>query len=814
MFKKAEPIFLTGLSHRRDVQAGFVLTFTADPNAVRVIFRCAAATFYRAYLNGSFVAHGPARAAHGCARVDEIDLTGRLCDSENHLAIEVAGYNRDCIYVTGDASFLQAEIVADQTVIAATNTDCRAVQLTQRLPAERFSHARCMGEVYALDAAFTQWRIGAFGALPPHPVERVDGPKRLLERGVPLSDDTLHTPMRLMGFHSHVPDPHAVIRPIAPLEHGEYLQEIAALSERPATECAKERAIPLRGRAEVRPAGGVQLFDLSGPSGVDFDFGEMKAGFLFIELETTSTATVDLVFVDHLEPNGTIDARAGDMNGVIRLHVQAGCTRFQAFEPHCLRYLRVIARQTDGITLHQVGVIDYAYPDRPTGSFACSDGDLNRIFEAARLTLRLNTQDVFMDCPGRERAGWLCDSFFSGRAMQMLFDDLSVERAMLENFLHAPQSEESPGFFPECYPGRAIKGGNFIPNWSMFLGLELREYVTRSGDTQFAEAYRPRIEALLTGLAAAQNRDGLLENLPGFVFIDWSAANNNEFKRPISTATNALYAMLLDSLAVLYQQPAWAAQAANICATLRRFLPTAGAMPDALRYEDGRLVGGDKSSEAAQYYLFWTSVADADLTQAKFFEQLTREYGPARELATQEPVLAPSNVFIGLYLRLETLARRGEVDRLLREMRALFLPMLARGPGTLWEHLRLEGSVCHGFASHAAVWLLRDVLGIGLPNAGAKKITIAPNIAGLNWARGTVLIDGRPCTVDWRSNTGSFTLTATIPPGYSATLRLPRDMAAVKSVKIDGREVALDATSDYAFTGSISCEIVSTAERV
>ncbi len=38
-------------------------------------------------------------------------------------------------------------------------------------------------------------------------------------------------------------------------------------------------------------------------------------------------------------------------------------------------------------------------------------GGLKAIYDAAVETFRQNALDVYMDCPTRERAGWLCDSF-------------------------------------------------------------------------------------------------------------------------------------------------------------------------------------------------------------------------------------------------------------------------------------------------------------------------------------------------------------------------------------------------------------------
>ena len=54
--------------------------------------RLTARNFYRLYINGEIIMHGPARTAHGYARVDEIDVTWYLEPGINHIAIEVVAY--------------------------------------------------------------------------------------------------------------------------------------------------------------------------------------------------------------------------------------------------------------------------------------------------------------------------------------------------------------------------------------------------------------------------------------------------------------------------------------------------------------------------------------------------------------------------------------------------------------------------------------------------------------------------------------------------------------------------------------------------
>ena len=210
------------------------------------------------------------------------------------------------------------------------------------------------------------------------------------------------------------------------------------IPEDPVAECEYDREIPFRGTARPSAGGNGGFVELHVESSEDstaltYDFGELSSSFVGVEVSLPAGGAVDLVHADRIGDDGTIDPHGCASRCVVRLYCPRGRTRLESFEPYCVRYLRVIVRRARAFTLHDVFLRRYQYPDLVGGTFLCSDGKLNRIYEAARLTLRANTVDVFLDTPGRERGGWLCDSFWTARAARLMFGDTRVERAMLEN---------------------------------------------------------------------------------------------------------------------------------------------------------------------------------------------------------------------------------------------------------------------------------------------------------------------------------------------------------------------------------------------
>ena len=132
------------------------------PAGENVVLRVAAATIYRAWINGQFLGCGPARGPHGYFRVDQWDLSHKVQPGKNVIALEVAGYNANSYYLLDQPSFLQAEVVADDRVLVSTGgvgEQFSSRMLDYRVQkVQRYSFQRPFTEVYRLTPDFDRWR--------------------------------------------------------------------------------------------------------------------------------------------------------------------------------------------------------------------------------------------------------------------------------------------------------------------------------------------------------------------------------------------------------------------------------------------------------------------------------------------------------------------------------------------------------------------------------------------------------------------------------------------------------------------------------
>lgn len=91
---------------------------------------------------------------------------------------------------------------------------------------------------------------------------------------------------------------------------------------------------------------------------------------------------------------------------------------------------------------------------------------------------------------------------------------------------------------------------------------------------------------------------------------------------------------------------------------------------------------------------------------------------------------------------------------------------MAMTTGTLWEHDQPTASCNHGFASHAAVVLHRDILGIRSIDYQEKSIVFSLPDNPLRHCRGSLPTPDGDIIVQWNRDGGDPKIA--LPPGWRA----------------------------------------------
>ncbi|MBE6548766.1 MAG: hypothetical protein E7667_07865 [Ruminococcaceae bacterium] len=735
-----------------------------------------AQNIYRVYINGEMVMQGPRRTAHGYLRVDEIDISNYLLVGKNHIAVELVEYGDGYDSYSNDSTLedgmLICELVCNGKCVFATGRDETQVQrLDFRVErCERISHCRQAIEIYNLCEGYDAWMVGegSFAI-----AAESDIKKSYLYTVLPFPSLYKHTFENIISSGGCYIDRNKNV-PISFYEeydgYFDGLQELAFMDCRRTVDVASTDI-------KVSKHDGEIIIESERDSYIMMDMGENTVGLLCVELESEG-GTFDFVRSEMLDEKGNIPYYFGTVS---RVHASRGKVKRVFFEAGLYRYLKIYIRDCRRVRIKDISVLEYSYPDEQKCSFSCSDENANILYDAAKRTLLLNTLDIFMDCPDRERGGWLCDSLWTARAASLMLADHRVEREMLETFLITDPKKFFCGFFSEVYPANknnypALAG---ITTWSFWLMCQLCEYVDRTGDMDLALEFESRVQAFVNGSESFIGRSGMLEDMP-FVFVDWSMSNSKMSTRPISTAANALYAYTLIELGRLYKNDEWIRLGNSVRDALKSAIEvtkTDGiAFFDSFRWDvSGKLVARSISTEACIYTALWSELYNKE-ENGEFMEFVTNNMGTC-PIHPRDTDILKSNLFIGLCIRLDLLARMGEYDTMYKDMLDIYMWQIKEGPGTLWENNFLDtSSRCHGFASHAGVHLMRDVVGFAEINKKEGYIKISPHICGLEWAKGSVDIDGEPACVDWRFDGIRFCLDVQIPEKYKKTIILPPEV--------------------------------------
>ena len=397
----------------------------------RVLIRLTARNLYRLYINGETVMHGPARTAHGYCRVDELDITELLIDGINHIAVEVVAYNRawggynqySNDSTLEDGLFI-AEIEGDGDILTATGDDgWQVCEITARARrGDRISHCRGCEEIYFLNDDYYLWKLGYGEFVPVEALPSHDSPTYLRHDALtPTLAESVLTD--LVEFGTARIDRE---KQLSPFFYEVNSPVYNTLTEHPLADCRRTvesdtglvRVERLEDGCHFSPVDTEDYFGL-------WDGKESRVGFIRLSVTCEKAGIIDLIHSELLKTNGRIPYH---FNIVTRLHVSAGLNEITTIEPSLSRYMQIVFRGVGEATVHNLSVLDYAYPDEHRAAFLCSDDNVNRLYAAAKKTLLLNTLDIFMDCPDRERGGWLCDSLWTGRAASLMLGDNRVER--------------------------------------------------------------------------------------------------------------------------------------------------------------------------------------------------------------------------------------------------------------------------------------------------------------------------------------------------------------------------------------------------
>jgi hypothetical protein len=381
------------------------------------------------------------------------------------------------------------------------------------------------------------------------------------------------------------------------------------------------------------------------------------------------------------------------------------------------RFARVDLVSKGVLSLESIRAVSLMRPMTPLGAFKSSDERLNQVWATAARTLHLCCQDYIWDGIKRDRLVWMGDMHPEVMTLMAVFGKQDVLPASLDYMRKTTPAE---------------KWMNGMPSYTLWWIRCQHDWYRYTGDLAYLKTHRDYIKAVFANLAkhiSAENRCALPSG-----FLDWPTQHN---RKAVDAGMHALMLMTFEDgarLAAALEDADLEAQCKAGAARLRHYVPE----PE-----------GSKQAAAL--------LSLAGLSDAKAVNVLLAKDG-----------VQGVSTFYGYYM-LEAMAKAGNVQGGISTVRDYWGGMLDMGATSFWEDFNVawtnnafridelpvagkkdihgdygefcykgfRHSLCHGWSSGPAAWLIEHVLGIQVADVGCKTVRVKPFLGDLQWAEGS-----------------------------------------------------------------------------
>ena len=375
-------------------------------------------------------------------------------------------------------------------------------------------------------------------------------------------------------------------------------------------------------------------------------------------------------------------------------------------------------------------LMDYEYAPFDTersGSFRCSDEELNHIWDVAAYTMDLTTREFFMDGIKRDRWTWSGDAIQSYLMNYYLrFDTECVKRTIRQLRGKDPVTAHV----------------NTIMDYTFYWFKSIYDYYLYTADIAFVREMWPRMVTLMDYVEGRLNEDGMAEGqADDWIFVDW--VDFPMHKRGTLCFEQILLMKAMETMAV--------------CSKLLNIKTDYRVKSESLR---NKIKQTFWSYEQKAYY---HAIEDGKINKqiTKFSNMFAILYGLAYEEERHEimqsvmlnPVIDPITTPYMRFYELETLCIDGLQEQVQHEMKAYWGGMLRESATSFWEkynpeekgaqHLAMYGrpygkSLCHAWGASPIYLIGKYFLGVRPTKPGYEEYEVHPALGGLKWMEGDV----------------------------------------------------------------------------
>ena len=760
------PDVVGGAHHPHNVHAEFRYDFPLTSVPKRALFYITADQCYMLYVNGRYVARGPARGYQHRWPFDQLDLTEHLRRGHNWISVRVynGGVSTYQYVHQSAAGLLCAGQWKGAAVLSGSGWLMRVSPAHRRhtAPLSRQTNFQEHVDARLDDQSWIRsarrpagWQTSgagrAFGAMPWADVE---------SRGIPhLTSDVLT-----------------------------YRQTCTAAAGRCAkgfddwpniTDGLRDENPRLRWKAALPGRAGrdglTVTLPRTGPgrlAAVSMDLGKPGIGNLIVEADGAAGGEiVDLFCCEALNDDGSpvlaVKERSCETSLSCRLRLRKGKTVHEFFQMLGHRYVVAIARDTRRPIRLKLALRQTIYPFDIRGRFETDSQTINDIYRICVDTQRVCSLDAYVDTPWREQAQWWGDA----RVQAQNTFHISGDTRLLVRGIRSIAVQEVPNGL--TYGHAPTKAHHCIlPDFSIIWVLTIWDYYYQTGDVSLFVEQWPRIQRVLGYFAGeGLGRNGLLQYDDRYwLFLDWCDIH----KEGTPTLLNLWYVYMLDRLADLSKAAGMSAERRRLTSlgrehkrrvVARLFDRRKGLFRDGLT-PDGKPVNVHSIHNQTLAIL-------CGLQAAHHSAMVGRRLLPYLE---EKRVAGPLPSSYWVTYVYDAMRRLGYARQVVEHIQRNWEPMIPYG-GT-WEMFigRIgQSTASHAWAAHPIYHLTGTIGGIVQADVAWRKVQFAPllDVREVARARAVVPTPQGLVRANWQRRDGEVAVSLSLPKGISAHVTLP-----------------------------------------
>ncbi len=510
----------------------------------------------------------------------------------------------------------------------------------------------------------------------------------------------------------------------------------------------------------TEPKAGIRIYDL----------GQNASGWPRITVHGDAGAVVKMVPGELLDKEGYVSQRSSGGPNSFSYTLRGGAK--ETWEPRFTYYgFRYVQVETTGHV--DVDTVEgrFVHLDAPkVGTFECSNERINKIHALINAAILSNLQHVMTDCPHREKLGWLEQAHLMGPSIMYNLDLRTFWPKLLADVREAQLAN---GLVPDIAPEYVVfsRGFRDSPEWgsagTLVAGLDYQWYGDRQtlADSYVSmKAYSDYLDSRL--------KDGLLTYGLGDWYDIGPKGPGVSQLTPLGLTASSIYYSDLDVLArtaKLLGKPG-----DQVKFDLRALKLRTAFNREYYKAAEKSYATGSQTSLAMPFALYLVPKE----ARATVLDKLVADIRAKGNHTTAGD--------IGYHYVLEALRRggRGDVifDMVNENTPPSYAGQIAAGATTLTEawDTNPHSSQNHLMLGHIEEWFYAGLAGIRPDDmsVGLHHIYIEPQVVGdVNWVKANWDTPRGPVKVDWKRDSGALTLNVDLPPGMTATVKLPGQTA-------------------------------------